>query len=87
MRRFSLGAGRSISRPSLRAGLVRPEIFTGCRARLCNGPQDPHAMLVILSRDPQRMQGSTMERAFVLCMTAYNGGPHAVQTSACTEFR
>jgi hypothetical protein len=40
-------------------------------------------MLVILSRDPQRMQGSTMERAFVLCMTAYNGGPHAVQTSAC----
>jgi len=39
-------------------------------------------MLVILSRDPHPVQGSTIWRAFVLCMTAYNGDPHAVQTSA-----
>jgi hypothetical protein len=39
-------------------------------------------MLVILSRDPHRMQGSTIQQAFVLCMPAYNGDPHAVQTSA-----
>ena len=39
-------------------------------------------MLVILSRDPHPVQGSTIERAFVLCRTAYNGDPHAVQTSA-----
>jgi hypothetical protein len=39
-------------------------------------------MLVILSRDPHRMQGSSIERACVLCRTAYNGDPHAVQTSA-----
>jgi hypothetical protein len=45
-------------------------------------------MLVILSRDPHPVQGSTIERAFVLCRTAYNGDPHAVQTSAvqnCAE--
>ena len=39
-------------------------------------------MLVILSRDPHPVQGSTIERAFVLCRTAYNGDPYAVQTSA-----
>ena len=39
-------------------------------------------MLVILSRDPHPVQGSTIERAFVLCMTTYNGGPHSMQTSA-----
>ena len=39
-------------------------------------------MLVILSRDPHPVQGSTIERAFVLCMTAYNGDPHSMQTSA-----
>jgi hypothetical protein len=44
-------------------------------------------MLVILSRGPQPVQGSTIWRAFVLCMTVYNGDPQAVQTSACTEFR
>jgi hypothetical protein len=36
----------------------RPKIFTGCRARLCSGPQDPHAVLVILSGDPRPVQGS-----------------------------
>jgi hypothetical protein len=39
-------------------------------------------MLVILSRDPHPVQGSTIERAFVLCMTAYNEGAHAVQICA-----
>jgi hypothetical protein len=39
-------------------------------------------MLVILSRDPHPVQGSTIERSCVLCRTAYNGDPHAVQTSA-----
>src|SRR5262252_5261104 len=82
MQRPSWAQGALMQRPSLRGGLPRPEIFTGCRARLCNGPQDPHARLVILSRDPHPVQGSTIGRAFVLCRSAYNGDPHAVQTSA-----
>src|SRR6516164_4407071 len=59
MQRSSLGAGRSISRPSLRALLHRPEIFTGCRARQSSAARAPRFVRETLDGDLRCAHGAT----------------------------
>jgi len=81
MQRSSLGAGRSISRPSLRAGLQRPEIFTGCRAGLSSAADDPSVVRETLDGDLRCAHGATERPACILCMALLSGDPPSPQTS------
>ena len=81
MQRSSLGAGRSISRPSLRALLHRPEIFTRCRAGLSSADHDPSFVRETLDGDFRCVHGATERPACILCMALLSGDPRSPQTS------